>query len=184
MVMLTPLTVQNKQPRVDDPPEVVRYGRFDWYDPASQNNVDDRQWWVIRFTDWLCRINPMLDDALPTCWTTHAWLMMTMDALYERYVSAYKQNQQVSPIDWVDHVATTISQIKQWTDYTNHRGTGTCPAPDEDYSHKRIQRRENEEHHGWKTDHDYMFPNNPLHNQPLVDELMTDPILDNVSDDN
>ncbi|MDK6663287.1 hypothetical protein CYJ33_06550 [Alloscardovia omnicolens] len=155
---------------------------FDWYATSQISVAQERQWRVIRFTDWLCRVNPMLDQALPACWASHAWPMLIMDALWVEYCDAYqdKQHNRHDPADWISQVVVSLSQIQSWSQSTNHHGANTCPAADNEYTATRITRRSTEETQGYYHDHVYMWPENHVAMQPITDRLMTSLSLNDV----
>ncbi|MDK6250247.1 hypothetical protein QP141_07390 [Alloscardovia omnicolens] len=155
---------------------------YDWYATSQISVAQERQWRVIRFADWLCRVNPMLDAALPACWASHAWPMLIMDALWVEYCDAYqdKQHNRHDPADWISQVAVSLSQIQSWSQSTNHHGANTCPATDNEYTATRITRRSAEETQGYYHDHIYMWPENHVAMQPITDRLMTSLSLNDV----
>lgn len=155
---------------------------LDWYMMQQKEMGEERTWIVVRFTDWLCRINPMLDATLPACWVSHAWPVMIMDSLYMSYQSAYvlADENPRRPAEWIGQVDTSINQIRAWNNATNHHGNSTCPGTDEEYSRTRINRRKKEEEQGYLIDHNFVWSENSYNQQALVDELMTQPILENV----
>lgn len=161
----------------------VQYQPFNWYQPGTIEDAYEREWCVIRFTDWLCRVNSLLDVALPSCWTSHAWLILTMDSLYTAFIDSHKSESNPSDsIDWINSVTTVISQVNVWKDVTNHR-SHTCPGADDNYSPSRQERRISEEDNGYRTGHTYLWPQNPLTTQEHLDQLMTQPILNNVTEE-
>ncbi|TCD54118.1 hypothetical protein EJ419_05560 [Alloscardovia theropitheci] len=181
MVLLDPF----HSPLLDTDPEYrsVLYAPFDWYNPDNAEYVETRIWVVVRFTDWLCMVNPQLDENLPSCWTSHAWLILTMDALYMKYIQTQEPDHDMrAPYEWITAVQSTIDQIRSWANTTNHHGANPCPNPDDTYSAHRIHRRTTEESNGYKTDHNYIFPTNPLTTQTLIDHLTTSLTLENIDE--
>ncbi|MFD0705630.1 hypothetical protein ACFQY8_07730 [Alloscardovia venturai] len=182
---ITPVTAVNVQratpskDQSEDERSALVYNPYNWYESHNIEQAEQRMWVVARFADWLCGVNPELDNALPACWLRHAWPVMIMDALYTRYIGSYAKTEDhnTGPVLWIDHVETTINQIRQWSAASNHQSANSCPGADDEISPLRIRRHEEEEKDGYLTDRNYTWPENTATSQTRIDEIMTTPRL-------
>ena len=135
-------------------------GNFNWYGNEDRQQLAERIHTVCRFSDWLCAINPEMDNTLPSCWTAHPYPILLMDSLYSQYAMSYTDENGV-PAYFIDGIDRTVERLRSWQTASNHIPGKPCPGRNETLTARQKARHIAEfENSGLAPVRNWIFPEN------------------------
>lgn len=122
---------------------------LNWY-RASLDDVQTHMGELVDFANWLTRTNRLFDQALPSCWIHHPWIVMIIDSLLNTYQEAYLRGKFLFRHQFVLNVVPdAIRNIQSYASnfgLYEHQHVTTCPMQD-DYDMLRDNFTEQFPHH-------------------------------------